>query len=421
MSKSGNNFNLVRDLQDQQEKKTEIVPVFLIAGILFISIFTYTPSLRKIAYFSIIFLYILFIITFSTHKRRIVSLKTPLLLFSVIASIYIYHLFTLSSLFPLWESPLGRVPAFIVITGINLFLVPRVVNQWSFLSLMSLLSSIVVIVGFPTIFGASYEIWGLEITPWINQFYIWNPLGSPIEIYPITSFFQRPNSMSRFILVGFLSSLSLADHQRNMINKLILSINGIGLVLAHSRATLIAGIIGVLIYLSFRRRRNLLPFLISVSIAFSIGILLLSFFLGLIEFVPREVNLTGRRILWRGTVEALKKSSTPLFGVGPGITGQKIANYVSGHYSGGNPHNSYLRMFLTTGYIGGVAYFMLIFWPIVKGTWSVENRVAASMISIGISLSISQFFAAYSLFGLSGNSIPAAITFGYIFKIIIHS
>ena len=383
-------------------------------GILLFSILSYTPGLKSIGYGLTISAYICFLFSsVKKHSARLVATRTIFISLLVIFFLYLLHAIWSPFGPTLQASSIVRAPLFIGIALVNICYIPHVISKEAFFRTVRGLSVILVIVGLPTIFIGSYELLGIVIKPWHIDLQISLPFVGDIELPRLTSVFRRTNSFSRFLLGGVLSSLVILDEERDIPSFILFAIIALGLLLAYSRATIFSMLIGAICYLIYRSFgvRWLRYLTILGSLAVTVLVLMLTGFIP----EPRHIQVidfTGRRVLWEATIDAIKVN--PLVGFGPGDTANQITEYVPAEYVGRNPHNSYLRMFLTTGIIGGSAYLALFFFSIFPALRLQNERFPAGVFAINIGFIINQLFSAFSVFGISASSIPAAIALGYL-------
>lgn len=327
----------------------------------------------------------------------------------LIWGIYVAHLFLSVLSGSITEDAFLRIPAFVLLTGINLFYMPILVPRRVFFAVLSRLSAAVILFGIPTLFVDSYSLGIIEITRWRSTAPI--PLTSASRNV-VTSFFINPNTTTFLAMAGFVSSVGEYLDKRSNVVRWLIGLNGIGLVLANGRASIVGAVVGVGLLLTHHQfGKDVLSkvFLLGSGITVVCTLALLSPIRSL--DVVSAIDLTGRRQLWRGGVQAVL--NRPLFGYGAGDTGEIMAPYVTGPLSGYSPHNSYLRLFVETGIVGGSAFVYFV-WRTLAGTLNSRLKsINVTTFSLGIAIAITMFFQGFSLFGISLLSVVAAITFGY--------
>lgn len=302
-----------------------------------------------------------------------------------------------------------RVPSFIIFTGLTLFIVPSLIPRRVFLTALSGFGVFLVIIALPTLIIPQYGIGPLQIKQWGPTFQLLPSIG--ITVHPIKSIFSNPNTLSFIVAVGLVSAVGEYMRQRNKQSKVKVVILATGLYMAHGRAAIGAASIGIAILILFTiyPRKKFQQLTVVGFGAGVCGFLVLTGIISLPISFP-TLNFQGRIELWEGSVRAVIQR--PLFGYGPGDTGELIAPFVEKN-SGYSPHNSYLRMFVTTGLVGGTAYVFLISKIIYDQFISLLSKREATLFAICVVVTAIQFFEVFSLFGLSLNSVVTALAYGY--------
>lgn len=381
----------------------------LFIGVIVGSILTYTqlPSYRYVVPVLALGSFAIYVIVYQD-----VEIQAPrylLVCLLLIWSVYLVHAFRSPGVIELS----GRVPLFIVVSIICIFLIPRAVPKYVFLDTMSTLATVVVIVGLPAVLLNGYTIGPLEVITWHGTNDLL-PITIPVldTLPKMRSVFHNPNPFSEFVFVGLVASLYKFDYDRSYYSFAMVGITGFGLYLGSSRATVLAATLATTTYLLYRLTGQDYLNGIVVAISVAIGTLLLMF----LRIVPSpelitNMDLTGRLSLWQGSFRAF--SERPLLGFGPGDTGSYIEPFVRSGYAGNNPHNSYIRLFVTTGLIGGISYLFMIFETLKNHSIIVDTRESAAILSILVGFAVNQLFLGFSLFGISSSSVLAATTLGY--------
>lgn len=153
--------------------------------------------------------------------------------------------------------------------------------------------------------------------------------------------------------------------------------------------------------------RRLLP-VATLGIAVAVPAGLFAIYTGAIP-----IDDSGRFALWQAGLEAIRHDSG-LLGQGIVGSGQAIEPYLN---EGGHAvHNSYLSVFIRAGLVGGFAYLLLVFGPILQGMVRYD-RVHAPMFALTVGFAIHQLFETYTLYGSGPGSVIGALVLGYV----IHS
>ena len=318
----------------------------------------------------------------------------------------IWLVFALVTLLDPTGAGIVRLGAFVVITGINLFVVPAVLNRSAFCDTLSYLAGLFVLIGLLTVFIGTYGIGGLSIAPWhVSRDFFGVTVSTPLSI------FDNPNYLAAFSTIGAIAAGDVYTRSRTPLVAGLIGLNALGVVLAGGRAALLALVVAGGLYIVYR-------FLGRSSMALCIGIggiAVVAGFAMAFKLVPgpsvvANVDLSHRRIFWQGAYQAIL--SRPVFGWGPGNDIHVISQYVNGARVNAT-HNSYLRMYLISGVLGGGAYLLLSLAAVVSGLRNTRPRTVFVFLLLIVFL-VLQLFAGMTMFGLSLLSMLGAMFIGYI-------
>lgn len=382
--------------------KTAYSSIFLILLLSTLPYSTYLPNI--ITYVLVLLAYVVFVVYAVSKRSQLIAPKYAIISLSVIWLIYLVHLTGITGLS---GDLVMRVPIFITITAVNVFYLPYIIKQEYFLSAVSRLSAIAVVVGLPSVILGSYGAFGIEVSAW-HPFDPLITIGG-VKLYALKSFFQNPNAFGILTLAGALAALYELDKKRTNFAIGVFLINSIGLLLSNSRSAILAGCLGIVLYLMYVSL-NQFQFRVS-TVVFGLVGLVLFVLVVLPSPLPIDINLTGRLALWEGGIRATLQN--PIIGLGPGDTGELIRPFVEGTHAGAPPHNSYIRMFVTTGIVGGIVYLFLLGRAGLVHLVSVKTKKSAAIFVLLVAFIVSQIFESYSLFGLSSSSVLASLTLGY--------
>ncbi|MDB9235813.1 O-antigen ligase family protein [Halorubrum ezzemoulense] len=281
------------------------------------------------------------------------------------------------------------------------------------------MSAFLVIIGIPTLAMESYSLGPIEITPWLYEFNLPPNLISG-DINPIRSIFRIPNTLGLIASIGFFSSLGLTITAATKIRISFTILNFLGAYLNGSRSAFIFTLIGLVIFF-------VAIYLKCPISTFAVQSIFCSIFLPLIVFsirpslIPQFIDLTGRRTLWEASINAIK--TNPLLGFGAGDQSAYIDTYIENEmHSEKGPHNSYLRMFLTTGILGGVSYVLFVLYVIINSSKAMRSIEEKTIVVIIIIFSLHQMFSSWAIFGQVGIrffGLASSIFFGYGIRIYI--
>lgn len=380
----------------------------LIFTFLLVSSLTRMVIPRRLGYILTLGMILLLTIYALTKKTTYAIPKYAFVSLGPIFLVYFYHL---SKIQQLTIARAIRVPIFVFASVVAIFIIPSIIDPKQFISVISKLTAIVVVGTLPTAFLGTYSVLGFEI-PSFNpnpEFQFWF-----IDLFRINFPFSNPNGLALFAMVGMLAALYEFDIYHSRTTLAILFINSIGILLTKGRSAIVAAIIGGLLYLAYSNygRRGLYTVLIPGIVTGVISYFMLFFDFSLLGL--GSINLSGRRTLWNASIQAVIEN--PIIGLGPGDTGKMINSFVKESISH-PPANSYLRLFLTTGVIGGFSYLVFISTTLFYHILRVDGILSMAFLSIVIAFIIAQLFAAFSLFGISYTSLSAALIFGYSIRI----
>jgi len=257
-----------------------------------------------------------------------------------------------------------------------------------------------------TVFIGTYGIGGLSIAPWhVSRDFFGVTVSTPLSI------FDNPNYLAAFSTIGAIAAGDVYTRSRTPLVAGLIGLNALGVVLAGGRAALLALVVAGGLYIVYR-------FLGRSSMALCIGIggiAVVAGFAMAFKLVPgpsvvANVDLSHRRIFWQGAYQAIL--SRPVFGWGPGNDIHVISQYVNGARVNAT-HNSYLRMYLISGVLGGGAYLLLSLAAVVSGLRNTRPRTVFVFLLLIVFL-VLQLFAGMTMFGLSLLSMLGAMFIGYI-------
>lgn len=317
----------------------------------------------------------------------------------------IWAVFALTTVLDPTTAGVLRLGAFTVITGINLFVVPAVINRATFHDVLAYTAGAFVLIGLPTAFVGSYEITGVVISPWHTDFELLGvALNTPVSI------FNNPNYLSGFAALGTVAAGASYTRSRAPLAAGLVGLNALGVVLAGGRAALLALVVAGGLYVTYRLFG---PATMAVLVVVGALAIIVGFGM-MFGIVPgphtiTNADLSGRRALWTAAYEAIR--DRPAIGWGPGLDVTVLDNYMESSVNG--THNSYLRMFLISGVLGGGAYLILTAIAVVVGFPTTQRETLFGFMLLSIFLTI-QLFAGITIFGLSLLSIIGALLVGYV-------
>lgn len=191
-------------------------------------------------------------------------------------------------------------------------------------------------------------------------------------------------------------------------------LNMLGMLIAASRASLLAVAVSLFIYFYFSLRTKAKVFLLTVTSIISLLIIINYSSLIEIHFINQILDLdrgsTGRLELWSTAIEVIM--NYPLNGIGSNsfiLTTQSLSRSSS--------HNSFLDYMINNGVVAGLIYIALIGYVLIQ-MWKQKSRTVAHLISMVIGVIVVMMFTTHNIGGISYMSQIVGIIIG---TILIHS
>lgn len=362
-------------------------------------------------------------------KNRLYLRKTGvfLLAFAVLFSIYVSHTVGLP--------PASGSAGFALVAGFTmglcLFVLPRYVSCNAFLWTISLICSILVLLGIRAYYIGNYMFMGMKVALYHGTF---TPFFMSEKIHALQSVFPNPNMFGIVAFAGTVSagilihrlfpnsnsnneSQSGNDNGGSVSYSFVLSlgmsclagcvfvINTVGLYFSQSRACFLATAVSLALYFSYMvLGRRSLPYALSGLVGAVTLFLLLMPVIG--------INPSGRFILWSGAVEFISEHGS-LLGEGIVAPSEYIKPYVPKPHREKAIHNSYLYTFVRAGLLGGAAYLFLIVGSLIAGV--IRNQqVNVPALALAFGFAIHQMFESYSLYQNGIPAVLASLSFGFL-------
>ncbi|MEM4782541.1 MAG: O-antigen ligase family protein [Halalkalicoccus sp.] len=322
----------------------------------------------------------------------------------VVVGIFLYHAREFGA-----GSGLGLFPVFAgILLAFNVFVLPRYVSTDAVYWTVATVAAAVTLVGIPAALAGDYTLWIFEVRTWGGSVSI--PLLDA-ELSIVRSVFANPNTFGLLAFPGTLASAVLVHRTLTrssvplvaVVPLCLFAITLLGTYLSNSRASMLAAAVAVAFYLLAATDRRLVPVAVA-AIALGVPAFLAAVYLSALPIDP-----ANRFTLWRAGLEAVYRDSGLL---GQGIVGTRAAiePYLE---IGGSVHNSYLSMFIRAGFLGGVAYAVLVLGPLVHGALGYA-RVDTGMLALAVAFAVHQLFEGYTLFQFGHGSILGALAVGYV-------
>lgn len=312
--------------------------------------------------------------------------------------------------------------------AMNLFVIPRYVSIEDFLWAASRISGVVVLLGLFAYVGGEYALFGLPVELWTTTF---SPRLLPVEIPLLQSIFGNPNTLGILAFVGTVAALveahrvfgPLVDEAdtgalqvriapRLVLPAALLLVNGLGLYLTHSRASMLAAGAASIAYLAYVGfGREVVPRAVAATVA------LIVVALAAIAADVLAISSGGRFVLWSAGLEAFLRAPT-LLGQGIVGTGSVIEPYVTDPGRQGHAvHNSYLATAIRAGLVGATAHLVLAVGSVVHAL-TADRVVRVAPIALGVGFAVHLLFETYTLYQHNLGAVLASLAVGYVIAAI---
>lgn len=325
-----------------------------------------------------------------------------LIAINIIYVVYILHAITNPSDIEL----VSRVFIFIPASFILLFLIPSAISKRLMLRVISCIAGGVALLGIPSAFiGDSYPFVSVQLTS----------TAFGVEFYMIESLLSNPNPLGELLFMGVLSSLVWT--KKPQIRWGLFSICIVGLFFTQSRAAFLGLAAGITVYVvgNMVNQKQFHRFILfSLALGTTGYLMLLRLIPG--PAVIEQVHLAGRLDIWYAAIDAVK--ARPLFGHGPGDMPTIVGTFASGSVGAG-VYNSFIRMFVTTGVIGGLCYLYLFLYSITAHAKVIASRESLLIHALLIGFVVNELFSGNSIFGLSTTSVVGALVIGFMLRDVI--
>ncbi|MFC4990426.1 O-antigen ligase family protein [Saliphagus infecundisoli] len=306
------------------------------------------------------------------------------------------------SRWPLWAA---------IVMGSNLLVIPRLVPEEVFLWFLPRLAAVTVLLGLFTYVIGDYALWIFEVRQYSSGPTPQIPGFDP-GVTTLQSAFPNPNSFGMVTFAGVVAAF--VEFHRSVVARrplgasvaaVLMGLCGLGLFLSNARAAMLAAAVAVGIYAVYAVGGRLTVPVTVVASVLGVAGLLAGMYVGVID-----ISATNRFELWSASLGAIRDGPL-LFGYGNGSTAEVIdAYHTEDSFS---PHNSYLRVFIQAGFVGGLAYAGLVVGTIVAGM--VDYReVDVAMLAFAVGWATHQMFESYTMFQWGIGSVLAALVVGYL-------
>lgn len=305
--------------------------------------------------------------------------------FATVLGIFVHHSLSAAkvsvrSRHPVWAG---------VVMGVGLVVLPQYVRTDQLLWALSRVSAAVVLVGLPVYVVGEYILFGLDIG--FQDSYM-----VPVVEYRVRaarSVFYKGNAFATVVLPGLIAAIAevhrLVREDRHvsgvLLPGILLGINALGLAISFGRALWVITPMAIGIYVAYLVDRRLIP----VAVVGAFAYLFAGIYLVQSGVITIPVGWSTRAERWYPAFAAIW--DTPSW-VGAGLVdpGQFVTDYYPND-STASPHNSYLSIWIRAGFLGLVAYLLLVGTGLVSGIRRFRDVDVAVLV-------IAVVFASHQLF-----------------------
>ncbi|WP_336362083.1 O-antigen ligase family protein [Halalkalicoccus salilacus] len=328
--------------------------------------------------------------------------------FAILFGIFLYHSRTFAA-----NTGLGMFPVYVgFFLALHLFFFPEYVDDDIIFWSVAAIAGITSLLGILAIGQGEFTLWAFEVRLWNGTAPI--PFGPEFPI--VRSVFANPNTFGVVQFVGTVgASIAIvrAFGSRWPILAVVplglFALNAFGLLLSDSRASMAAAAITIGIYCMAVADRRLLP-VAFVGAIVGVATVLIGMYLSILPIDP-----ANRFILWQAGIEMLRAEGSLL---GEGLIGTREAIEPYLDDGGGSVHNSYLSIFIRAGFLGGLAYLLLVFGPLFHGMVRY-TRVNVPMFAMATGFTVHQLFEGYTLYQFGLGSTIGALAVGYVIASLV--
>jgi O-antigen ligase len=360
---------------------------------------------RTLSYVPTVVAYSVFGLWTIAIRSQILTLnKKVLMAYITLSIVYLSRGFYIISFDDGGLSLLLRSLALVISLGFNLLIIPQCISIREFLQALSRLCLFLMLVGVVGIFvDLGFSPFAARNLPYFTE-----------KFSVFTSAIVNVNASARILGFGFVASIILYNISQRKVDLVVSLLLFLFVVSTAGRSAIIASSAAAVLFTLLRRNRRLSTktWFFSTIIG-GIAIVSLSTVLTLYN-IPLPITFSQRNIYWAAAVEIM--IDNPVFGIGPGDTTTVIAEYVDEKPR--SSHNTFLRTFVTTGLVGGIAFSYIIYRAFRQATPTLSTASSKWYSEAKLVLLYYTFtelmLSGFSLIGFRFTSIVAAISIGMI-------
>ncbi|PHQ47377.1 hypothetical protein DJ68_02180 [Halorubrum sp. C3] len=332
-----------------------------------------------------------------------------------------FTVFTLGGVFLLYMIGMTVSPSltssirffvFLSTVSICVLILPAHIDYSVFTDVVSKFTLLLVVLGVPASLFGTYSIGFVTVDSYASSQQI---VFTDFWYRPLTSILANPNYMGPLTVLGCLAAIERYSLTANRYYLLISFINGIGVYLTNSRNAQLGLAVGLAAIILVKYMKY---YILKIGILFGMGFIVAVFlaYMGFINApdVITSISLRGRDVLWKAALSAVIER--PFIGWGPAPTEQILSPFIQelSHLThldltDRGVHNSYLRMYVTSGILGGTLYIVTFVYLLIINSY-YENKYIVGQLS---SVVVMQIFSTASILGLSLTSLLWVLVLGY--------
>lgn len=304
-----------------------------------------------------------------------------------------------------------RFGAFVGLSAITLFVMPAVVSRERAFTAIGVVGAVCVLLALPSIIWPKYTIAGVEVARVLDgqrsEFTLSAIQQTPTSIFDGISYFRI---LATF---GTVCAAGVAARTRSSWMVAACALNLFGVFLGLGRASILALVIATALAVGyFLAGRTALAGMTAAGTLVTAGGLAITF-----GFLPGPTeslkSALGPRVgFWTATYEAF--TARPILGWGLADTTAIVHKFYPGETLTGT-HNSYLRLFVIGGTVGGLAYLALSASALVLAFRRVRQHapLALTAFCLVVMVLVIQLFTGGTIFGTNLSSVLWALSLAY--------
>jgi O-antigen ligase len=388
-----------------------LMVLVLAAGILPVA--SFLPRWPAYVTSALLFVVALAAVVLTASDRRALCLPVrthPALLLPLVVLWLLFAAGTL--LYPTLQA-FRRLPVFVGLAGLLVFVIPAVIERRVAYQTFSTVAAVLVLVALPTVFLGPLHLGPLTLDTLRNTYSVFG-----LELHNPYAIFRQANHLGFLATTGVLCAFGSYRRSGRRLFVVLAAVCALGVVVTRFRSGMAAlaavAILYVVYWLSSHDWRVLA---VATAVGACCGVAGFVLITGVLPGLGpvRGLGLHNRLVSWRTTAEVVARR--PVIGWGPG-NAKSVYNRL------GSPRgliaNSYFRMFVMSGILGGLAYLALCASALGlafnrlrrhSGHRTTRGFVGFSLLVV---ILILQMFIGGTLFGLALFGVLGSLFVGYV-------